>query len=118
MQMPPATDLTRDCLGEEGTYRMLSSMAHGHSWALQQLGFSSVKDDTGLFLEKSVKPLAILFLALKATEAFMKPVRFKFKLFGWDPGTTFSSAQSLLQRIFALYHADEYPLPPDRTQSA
>lgn len=39
MQMPGATEMIRDVLGDEWLYRLLSAVAHGHHWAVMQLGF-------------------------------------------------------------------------------
>ncbi len=38
-RMPNATELIRSELDEESMYRLLSAVAHGHSWAITQLGF-------------------------------------------------------------------------------
>ena len=40
-QMPSITDLVNETLGEEETYRLLSAVAHAHSWALQQTKFQT-----------------------------------------------------------------------------
>jgi hypothetical protein len=37
--MPTVTEIIRDAFDEEVTYRVLSAIAHGHPWALAQLGF-------------------------------------------------------------------------------
>jgi hypothetical protein len=47
IQMPGATDMIRDVLNDEWLYRMLSGVAHGHSWAIVQLGFKDSTADAG-----------------------------------------------------------------------
>jgi len=39
-QMPSVTDLIGTILDEEAHYRLLSAVAHGHHWALQELSLS------------------------------------------------------------------------------
>lgn len=43
---PGATDMISDVLDDEWMYRLLSSVAHGHHWALRQLGFAEVTSAT------------------------------------------------------------------------
>ena len=47
VRMPGATDLIRDVLNDEWLYRMLSGVAHGHHWAIVQLGFRNASQDAG-----------------------------------------------------------------------
>jgi len=44
--MPGATELIRDVLGDEWLYRLLSAVAHGHHWAIIQLGFEDVSQQS------------------------------------------------------------------------
>jgi hypothetical protein len=91
-QMPFITDLIRQTLDEEGTYRLLSAMAHGHNWAVQKLSFRRVASENPIFandaevnlFEKNIDPTAILFLCNKAFICHAKSEWFRFQLFGWD----------------------------------
>src|SRR5207249_6130508 len=40
--MPSATAMIKTMLDEELAYRLLSAVAHGHFWAIHQLGFRAV----------------------------------------------------------------------------
>ena len=107
---PSSTQLIGMCLGEEGTYRMLSGFAHGHAWALQTLGFRKVGDRPSVLLEKGIEPWAILFMALKIVQAFKVPVGHRFDLFGWDPLDAIRTRDSVLKLIFDLNRNAHYPL--------
>ena len=45
--MPGATDMIRDVLNDEWLYRLLSGVAHGHHWAIVQLGFQDASKNAG-----------------------------------------------------------------------
>jgi hypothetical protein len=47
VRMPSATDLIRDIHNNEWLYRMLSAVAHGHHWAIVQLGYRDATQDAG-----------------------------------------------------------------------
>lgn len=95
-QMPSITDLVAQALDEEATYRLLSAVAHAHLWAVQQLSFRRIEDenawlipeDAGVgsahLLEKSLRPESAALLCSRAASAFVKPIRHKCQLFGWD----------------------------------
>lgn len=85
-KMPSVTEIIKISLNEEADYRMLSAIAHGHLWAIQQLSFSPVKnedDKTGTF-EKNLEPDSASYLCLKAVRVFARPVWYKSQLFGFD----------------------------------
>ncbi len=95
-KMPSTTDLIRDVLHEDQTYRLLSAVAHAHPWALHQLSYrpigtkqevspeSSEQEVREYFTEKSISPTALAFLFFKTTLTFSRIVVYKFSLFGWD----------------------------------
>jgi hypothetical protein len=93
--MPSVTDIIRDMLDEEATYRLLSAIAHGHHWALSQLGFRLINDNEGEntnwtavnksthLLEKHIEPNSVSYLGLIAVTAFSKSFWCMCQLFGW-----------------------------------
>lgn len=83
-RMPPTTQLVREVLGEEATYRLLSAIAHAHPWALQQSSFRNVNSEGDPIFKKNLEPIAVTFLSIKAADSFSKPVWYKCQLFGWD----------------------------------
>jgi hypothetical protein len=83
-QMPRATRLVGEVLGEEATYRLLSAITHAHPWALQQSSFRKVDSEGAPIFEKNLQPIAVAFLSIKAADSFCRPVWYKCKLFGWD----------------------------------
>jgi hypothetical protein len=72
--MPHATDLSRDFLQDESTYRISSAMLHGHAWALTQLGFQRVDPAIPEIPEKHIDPRAAALLIYKAADCFARPV--------------------------------------------
>ena len=116
--MPPITILTDQTLGEEATYRLLSAVTHAHPWALQKLSFnilriegtpptdsSSGRASPEAFLHKAAKPLCFQYLAHVSMKAFTKPVLYKAKLFGWEPGLLEARIEVHRQRITELAEA-------------
>jgi hypothetical protein len=96
ISMPSVTDLIKNELDEEATYRLLSAMAHGHHWALIQLGFQKIDEapatalgmppggGLGKPLEKALRPEFVAFLCVTALINFTKPVWRLALLFDWD----------------------------------
>jgi hypothetical protein len=88
-KMPSATELTKRMLHDEWSYRMLSAVAHGHSWAIRGLGWASFGPDVvvnGVPLrqfEKTVNPDAIAVMGLSATKALCRPLWNQCRYFGW-----------------------------------
>lgn len=102
-RLPTSTELVSSQLDAGSEYRLLSAMLHGHHWATQHLGFSSINGPDGVLLEMSISPLAILYLAKKATLAFIKPLQRKFDMYNWDKSELnhgFSKVLSTLQDLF------------------
>jgi hypothetical protein len=92
--MPSVTEIVRDVFDEEATYRLLSAMAHGHHWALTQLGFRLVDEgeqnsggwsipDTTRILEKNLDPNLAGYICLKALVAFSKSFWCMSRYCGW-----------------------------------
>jgi tetrahydromethanopterin S-methyltransferase subunit G len=113
--MPNVTDVVRQTLGEEVTYRILSAMAHAHPWALQQLSFRRVASEDTIFteigdqsfvvraFEKNLEPISVIYLIHKSFVCFAKPVWDKFELFGWDQ----EHLQDILENASNVLHVNE-----------
>jgi hypothetical protein len=82
-RLPSMTELAASELDAEPQYRLLSAMLHGHHWATQQLSFAPAADREQFLLEKSISPIAILYLAQRAVLYLAAPLRRKFDLYGW-----------------------------------
>jgi len=92
-QMPSATEVIHLMLGEEPKYRLLSAVAHGHSWAILQLGFKRVTDHPrGVRIggvpvsgfEKTAYIEGMSLLGLLAARALARPVWHQCSYFGWN----------------------------------
>ena len=92
-KMPSATDVIKLMLDEESTYRLLSAVTHGHSWALTDLGFTRAPEgdpspDVGgvsvAMFEKTVNVTNLALSGLTMARAFAKPVWDKCNYAGWD----------------------------------
>lgn len=100
-QMPSATEVIKLMLDEEAMYRLLSAVAHGHSWAITRFGFKTVADPAGGpsiggvqvgVLKKTAYLNGMAFLGLGAAKAFSRPLWNQCRYFGWD--------EAWLTRIF------------------
>lgn len=90
--MPGATDMIKMMLDEEILYRMLSGVAHGHHWAINQLSYMPAKTadiDIGGVLakpfEKTMDLKGIALLAVTALKTLARPLWNQCRLFGWQP---------------------------------
>lgn len=90
-QMPTATDLIRDVLGEEKMYRMLSGVAHGHHWASRQLCYvESTENDEqigGTFAKAFKKAISVDKVALLnfcGVRSFIRALWNECRYFGWN----------------------------------
>ncbi|MFO8037529.1 MAG: hypothetical protein R6U57_12980 [Anaerolineales bacterium] len=109
--MKPLTNIVRDSLSEEATYRYLSAITHANFWALQQVSFQEVdENDVDITLmphtkiiEKSMSPIIIAYLCSTAATVFSKPIWFKSKLFSWD----LDQMRSILDSNFDVLDIDE-----------
>ena len=108
-RVPSATDLIKVFLGKEAeeAYRLLSTVAHGHMWAIQSLAYRVTSNSPkmitdGVSLTKSERydnSYAITWLGFIATLAFSKAVWAYGNYLGWDKtGLTKS-----LDRVFDMF---------------
>jgi hypothetical protein len=92
-KMPSVTDIIRDVFGEEGLYRLLSAVAHGHFWAISSLGFAlDVSQDTtststshhlkGMAKELNLKGMRML--AFQSALALARVAWYQCLYLGWD----------------------------------
>jgi hypothetical protein len=103
--MPSVTDLIRAILDEEEHYRLLSAVAHGHHWALQQLSFNRAPHfDTASALSgarlsgltKAANVTAFALFMLISARAFARTVWYQALYLGWDR----TRLRELLEEIF------------------
>lgn len=92
-RMPSITELARDALGMEGMYRLLSAIAHGHHWALQQLSFRVLPteetpreaEEFGFrAMQKEVNAPGMVFLSIGVADALGQTVWRLASYCGWD----------------------------------
>ncbi len=95
-KMPTITQLVGSALDEETAYRLLSSIAHAHPWALQQSSFRQGEDVQGTasgehmfaensrVLERNIRTEAVVYLCHRAGYAFARAFWSKGMLFGYD----------------------------------
>lgn len=93
VKMPDATRAVATILDEEATYRILSAVVHGHSWAIQQLGFDAEAAPAGrpagssifpVRMQKTLKVEVVAWLGLTAARALCRPVWYVFNYEGWN----------------------------------
>jgi hypothetical protein len=91
LKMPTITDIVTQTFDKEQNYRMLSAMIHGHSWAIQSLGFTVAlknqeifKGVKGAYLKKNLGPSSIGYLCIEAVTSLSSAILMKYRLFGWD----------------------------------
>jgi hypothetical protein len=74
---PSATELITDVLNAEWIYRLLSAVAHGHHWALRDIGFERLAESNqnasadGLFVKRKF-PEAILLFGMHGMLAYSR----------------------------------------------
>lgn len=85
-QMPAVTEIITDTFDEEATYRLMSAVAHAHTWATHQIGFrrADIYNGEELLLETNIEPGTVAFLCVKAANIFAQPIWYKCQLFGWN----------------------------------
>lgn len=83
---PGITQLIADVSVRSGksSYRLLSSIAHGHHWALHQVGYNVDRTPSGLLAAKEVKPESVAWTCMLLFEAIALPVSFLWQLYGLD----------------------------------
>jgi hypothetical protein len=108
--LPSVTDLIGTTLNEEEHYRLLSAVAHGHHWALQQLSFDRApRFDTssGLSgarlsgLTKAANVTAFALFTLISARAFARTIWYQALYLGWDQ----TRLRELLEEVFDLLGA-------------
>jgi len=87
--MPSVTEIVRDTLNEEANYRLYSAMAHAHHWAYLELGFrkagkNDFRENQVVLMEKYLSSNTIWWLCSNVIHYFVKPIKYKCELFGWD----------------------------------
>ena len=92
-RMPGATEIIKSMLDEEVKYRLLSAVAHGHFWAINQLGFQPVGGPDGTSnigtvtvtrFEKKPNLMGMALLGLTAAKALGRAIWNQCRYFGWD----------------------------------
>ncbi len=80
-KMPTMTGMIESNLSEESTWRLLSAVAHAHTWATAQLGYQPTEDNR--LLSQNIEPESLVWLCRKALKTLSKPIGYKCRLFGW-----------------------------------
>ncbi|MCZ0937946.1 MAG: hypothetical protein OXJ55_04885 [Caldilineaceae bacterium] len=112
VKMPDATRAVAAILDEEVAYRILSAVVHGHSWAIQEVGFDERAVPSGhlassrifpVRMQKAVKVEALAWLGLTAARALCRPIWYVFNYEGWDT----AALQQVFEDSFDRLHAVE-----------
>jgi hypothetical protein len=99
LTLPSATALVGTTFGEPGFYRIGSAVAHGHTWALTQVGFAVTSKDSELgtvYLEKSLSPNLMAYLLILAVESLGR-LAWAWTIYG---GHDVARLQDLLERTY------------------
>ena len=83
-QFPSATKCIEGEFGEEVLFRILSAVAHGRTWAIQQVGFTVPNNDNPMILQKNLSKPGALLLLSNAAKILTKTAWIRSKLFGHD----------------------------------
>ncbi|MGB2964887.1 MAG: hypothetical protein WBB69_12970 [Anaerolineales bacterium] len=100
---PSVTDLVSQQLDAQVAYRLCSAMLHGHHWAVQKLGFSSVKNEGDTLLGKYISPGAIRYLIDTSISSFHLAIDRKFLLYGWERKEIIENKNKTLQRLEVVF---------------
>lgn len=111
--MPSVTDLVGGMLHEEALYRLLSAVAHGHHWAIQQLSFEKAPQFdtvsaisgaklTGFTKGANIDSMALLILV--AASAFARVVWYQALYLGWDRSQLRTLLEEQFDRLDAADH--------------
>ena len=112
-RMPSVTALVGGMLQEEALYRLLSAVAHGHQWALQQLSFEKAPQFdtvsaisgtklTGFTKGASIDSMALLILVAAST--FARVVWNQALYLGWDSNLLRTLLEEQFDRLDAADH--------------
>lgn len=86
-KMPSATSLITAVLDEGTMYRILSGIAHGHTWAIRQVCYVEIPHDGDPTIKAFEKRLSIdktAVLGSCAVRAFIRALWNQCRYFGWD----------------------------------
>jgi hypothetical protein len=85
-QWPGITMLIGQVLGSKRkeNYRLLSAIAHGHHWAIHQVGYQIDRTSGAPVGTKHVHPDAVAWSAIVAAGAMADGLGSLWKLYGWD----------------------------------
>jgi len=95
-QMPSITHLVGSILGDEASYRLLSSLTHAHPWALQQTSFRVQSKNNHPYLERNLDINSVVYLCTIGIKSFSRSIWYVTLLFGWDE----KKMKQLLQTVF------------------
>lgn len=88
MRIPGITELINITLDRESDYRLLSGVAHGHHWALSQVGFhdsgKKFEDQSVKLFTKYLNPLFVLYITEIVISSFAKVLLSLWHLYGWN----------------------------------
>jgi hypothetical protein len=100
--MPSMTRLVSDELGEEAMYRLLSAVAHGHLWAITELGLKLLPAEEAPPVEPSLRVLqktpmlsGFLYLSRRSAHALARLLQHQVAYYGWR----ISGLKTLVQRF-------------------
>ena len=126
-QMPGTTEVIKEMLDEEAMYRLLSAVAHGHSWAIIQLGFKPIADEAGGLqiggvkargLEKNAFVDGIAYLGLLAAKVLARPLWYRCRYFGWDEARLIGLLEGVFDRLQAKPEVRFWRVPPRSAAAA
>lgn len=109
-RMPNATELIRSELDEEDMYRLLSAVAHGHSWAIMQLGFKPTSaagsapqmGSTPMYIfEKQVYVAGLAYLGVHGARALARALWNQYQYMGWNQ----LALEEVLEDVFDILQA-------------
>ena len=83
-QFPSATECIEGEFGEEVLFRILSAVAHGRTWATQQVGFTAPDNDNPTILQKNLSKSGALLLLSTSAEILTRTAWIRSKLLGHD----------------------------------
>lgn len=96
--MPSTTAVIAQTLDQEATFRILSAMAHGHTWALVRLGFEAPDRTDPTVIGKALSLDSAAVLLMTAADSLALPV--------WSEACLFGHDSSRLSRILERSYSD------------
>lgn len=106
-KMPSTTAVIKQMLDEEALYRLLSAVAHGHSWAILNLGFRDTAEQligprsgVALNILEIIVPINYIeSLGLIAVQALARAHWNKCRYFGWDEARLEGIVKSTIDKL-------------------